>query len=125
MLHSGGICIADGVATRQHALMLLSQRALTVWVLVNLAASAAFTYFASWTWLEPNLRGENVARGGDVLIWAVGALPILVVSLIGDGVWLLLIARERARQRLTWPVPFIVIIVATWITALIVNGLRF
>ena len=105
--------------------MLLSQRALTVWVVINLAASAAFTYFASWTWLEPNLKGEDVARDGDVLVWAMGALPVLAVSLIGDGVWLMLIARERARQRVSWPVPFIVIIIATWIAALAVNWLRF
>ena len=105
--------------------MLLSQRALTTWVLINLAASAIFTYFASWTWLEPNLRGEEVARGGDVLIWATAAFPVLAVSLVGDGVWLLLIARERARQRVPWPVSFVVIIVAIWVAALLVNWLRF
>jgi hypothetical protein len=52
--------------------MLLSQRALTAWVVINLVASAMFTYFASWTWLEPNLRREEVASGGDVMVWAMG-----------------------------------------------------
>jgi hypothetical protein len=105
--------------------MLLSQRALTAWVVINLVASAVFTYFASWTWLEPNLRGEDVARAGDVMIWAMGAFPVLAVSFIADGLWLFLLARERARQRAPWPTPSIFIIMAIWIAALVVNWLRF
>ena len=105
--------------------MLLSQRALTTWVLVNLAASSAFIYFASWTWLEPNLRGEDVARGGDAIIWVMAALPVLAVSVIADGVWFVLIARERTKRGVSWPIPFLVIIVALWAAAVILNWLRF
>jgi hypothetical protein len=105
--------------------MLLGHRALTIWTVINLAAAALFTYLASWTWLEPNLRGEEVARGGDALVWAVAAFPVLAVALIADIAWLVLVARERARQRAPWPYPFIVIIAATWIAALVVDRLRF
>ena len=105
--------------------MLLSQRALTAWVVTNVAASSAFTYFASWTWLEPSLRGEEVARGGDAMVWAIAALPVLAVSVIADGVWLVLIARERAKRSAPWPISFLVITAAAWTAALLVNWLRF
>lgn len=77
--------------------MLLSPPGLATWVLANIAAALSFLYFASITWLEPNLRGEEVARSGDVLIWAISALPILAASLVANLIWLVLVALQRAR----------------------------
>jgi hypothetical protein len=93
--------------------------------LVNVAASFTFIYFASWTWLEPNLRGEDVARDGDAIVWVMGAFPVLAASVIADGVWFVLVALERAKRGASWPAPSLVIIVAIWVAALLVNWLRF
>jgi hypothetical protein len=104
--------------------MLLTPRGLTAWTLANIAASTAFIWLTSWTWLEPNLRGEDVARGGDALVWMVGAFPVLAVSAVGNMVWLALVWRERRQKGLTWPVATTTVVAAVWISALIVDHFR-
>ncbi len=104
--------------------MLLTPRGLTAWTLANIAASTAFIWLSSWNWLEPNLRREDVARGGDALIWMVGAFPVLAISAAGNIVWLALVRRERRRQGLTWPVATMIVVAAVWISAIIVDHFR-
>jgi ABC-type amino acid transport system permease subunit len=58
------------------------------WLASNAVGVVAFLHFASLTWLEPELRGEDVARGGDAFVWFVSALPILVIFLVANFVWL-------------------------------------
>jgi hypothetical protein len=104
--------------------MLLNSRSLTAWTVVNIAASAAFCWLASWTWLEPNLRGEEVARGGDAIVWMLSAFPVLAVSAAANAVWLALIWRERRQKRGSWPGAAITVIAAIWISALFVDHFR-
>ena len=104
--------------------MILRERGLTGWTLINLAGAGAFVWFASWTWLEPNLRGEDVARGGDARIWTTAAAPILGLFLLGNTVWLVLVRRERRRSGTAWPRPTITTITAIWVTVLFVDHFR-
>jgi hypothetical protein len=104
--------------------MVLTARGLTAWTLLNVVAAAAFVWLASWTWLEPNLRGEEVARGGDALVWMTGAAPILGLSLGGNAVWLALVRQERRRGGFGWPVGTIITIAAIWISVLFVDHFR-
>jgi len=92
--------------------------------MVNVVAAAAFLYLASWTWLEPNLRGEDVARGGDAAVWALTAFPILLLSAFANVIWLLLAARECRRHNEAWPLSTISVVMTVWISALAVNWLR-
>jgi hypothetical protein len=104
--------------------MLLHTRGLTAWVATNVIASAAFLHFASWTWLEPNLRHEEVARGGDAIIWILSAFPILAVATLSNLVWMLVAARERRKSEGPWPTPATIVVAIIWACALTVNWLR-
>ncbi|HVV70759.1 MAG TPA: hypothetical protein VHI52_04550, partial [Verrucomicrobiae bacterium] len=79
--------------------MLLSSRGLTGWALANVVASAAFVWLASWAWLEPNLRGQEVARGGDALVWMLAAAPVLALSAVSNAVWLALVSKKVRQGR--------------------------
>jgi len=104
--------------------MLLTQVGLTIWTLVNVVAAAAFLHFASWTWLEPNLRGEDVARGGDALVWMFSAFPILILAGLCNVVWIGLVELESRRSGMGRPLPCFVVIAGVWISALAVDQLR-
>jgi hypothetical protein len=104
--------------------MVLSARSLTGWTLLNIVAAAAFVWLASWTWLEPNLRGEDVARGGDALIWMFSAAPVLGFSLLANAIWLVFVSRERRRNGGPWPGATVTVIAATWISVLFVDHFR-
>lgn len=104
--------------------MLLGTRGLTVWAIVNVFASAVFIHLASWTWLEPNLRDEAVARAGDAVVWMMLAFPVLGAAAVGNAVWLLLVSRERRRRSEAWPVSTVSLIATIWICALAVDHFR-
>jgi len=104
--------------------MVLTARGLTIWTLLNVIAAAAFVWLASWTWLEPNLRGEEVARGGDALVWMTGAAPVLGLSLVGNTLWLGFVRREQRRSGGNWPLGTIIIVAAIWISVLFVDHFR-
>jgi len=104
--------------------MLLTKNGLTGWVLANVVASAVFVHLASWTWLEPNLRGEDAARGGDALAWAVSALPALAIAGFVNAIWFGLASLERRRNGGAWPVHSITVVAAVWISALVVDHFR-
>ena len=104
--------------------MLLTKMGLTSWMLANVVASAIFIHFASWAWLEPNLRGEDVARGGDAAVWMFGALPVIAISILANLIWFAFVSRERMKSGAVWPIPIITVVSAIWISALVVDHLR-
>jgi hypothetical protein len=69
------------------------------WVAANVVGAAAFLWFASKTWIEPALRHEDVARGGDAILWAVTALPVLIAFLVLDLIWLTLVMVKLAKSQ--------------------------
>jgi hypothetical protein len=68
------------------------------WLVANVIGAAAYVWLSSQTWLEPELRGETVARAGDAIVWAMTALPVLLGFALVDLVWL--IRRVRSGQSL-------------------------
>jgi hypothetical protein len=66
------------------------------WLIANAVGAAVYVWLSSWTWLEPELRGQDVARAGDAMVWAMTALPVLVGFALADLVWL--IRRVRTGQ---------------------------
>jgi hypothetical protein len=104
--------------------MLLHTRVLTAWVAANVVASATFLHFASWAWLEPDLRGEDVARGGDALVWMMSAFPVLIGAVFANALWLVLVERERRKTKAAWPVSATVLIAVAWASTLTVDHLR-
>jgi len=104
--------------------VLLSQVGLTIWTLANVVAAAAFMHFASWTWLEPNLRGEDVARGGDALVWMLSAFPILVLAALCNLVWVGVVEFQSRKTGIGRPISIFVIVAGVWISALAVDYLR-
>jgi hypothetical protein len=64
------------------------------WLVANVLGAAAYVWLSSWTWLEPALRGEEVARAGDAVVWSMTALPLFVGFMVADGVWFI----RRAQQ---------------------------
>ena len=101
--------------------MLLTKMGLTGWALANVIASAAFVYFSSLTWLEPELRGQDVARGGDAFVWMLGAFPVLAFSALANAAWFALASRERRREGGVWPIRGITLVAATWVSVLVLD----
>ena len=62
-------------------------RAAKLWVAANIVGAAAFLRLAAITWIEPELRHEQVARGGDAVVWASTALPVLISFLVLNLLW--------------------------------------
>jgi hypothetical protein len=82
------------------------------WLVANAVGVAAYVWLSSWTWLEPELRGEEVARAGDAMVWAMTAFPVLMSFALADVFWL--IRRARKGQSLK-PV---VLTALLWVVAL-------
>ena len=71
------------------------------WLLCNAIGAAAYLWLSSQIWIEPELRGQDVARSGDAMLWATTALPVLVVSILANLVWFIRRAGQgRTRQTL-------------------------
>ena len=105
--------------------MLLQARSLTAWVAANLVASAVFLHFASWTWLEPNLRSENVARGADAVVWMFSAFPVLLIAALANLLWFILAGLEQRSSGAPWPIHATLLVTLIWACAMALNGLRF
>ncbi|MGR4863414.1 hypothetical protein [Caulobacter sp. LARHSG274] len=72
-----------------------------VWVAANLVGVATFLWLASRTWIEPELRGEDVAGGGDAVVWVVTAMPVLAAVFALDLIWCAMVFTKVAKTR-TW-----------------------
>jgi hypothetical protein len=91
------------------------------WITANLLGATVFIWLASQTWIEPELRGEGVARGGDALVWTVTALPILAAFFILDLVWLILTLVKFAKTQAWGSVSPLVATGLLWLCAVLVD----
>ena len=71
------------------------------WIVANLLGAALYLWLASATSLEPELRGEGVARSGDAMVWGSTALPLLALFIVADVAWFV---RRSSRQQTRQPV---------------------
>jgi hypothetical protein len=72
------------------------------WLSANAAAACAFLAVASLWWIEPELADIPGASGGAGVLWFMTAVPIFVVSSVGNFCtfgWALL----RRRSAGNWP----------------------
>jgi hypothetical protein len=90
-------------------------------IAANLVGAAVFLSLASRTWIEPELRGEDVARGGDAVVWAVTALPVLAAFFVLDLVWLALTFAKLAKTQAWGSVSPLVAIGLLWLCAVLVD----
>jgi len=72
------------------------------WIAANIVGAGTFLWLAARTWIEPELRHDDVARGGDGVLWTVTALPVLIAFLVLDLVWLTLVVVRLAKTQ-AWP----------------------
>ena len=72
------------------------------WLLANVAAAGAFLGVASFSWIEPELADYPGASGGAALVWFMTAVPVLLVSGIGNFGVLAWSALHRRRVG-KWP----------------------
>jgi hypothetical protein len=79
--------------------MMSEFRSARFWIAANVVGAAAYLWIASKTWIEPELRHEAVARGGDGVVWTLTALPVLIAFLVVDLLWLALVVRQMAMTR--------------------------
>jgi hypothetical protein len=105
-------------------IILFRPRFTAAWVGGNIIGSFLFIHFASWTWLEPNLRGEDVGREGDALVWFLGAFPILFVVALANSAWLFLVWRGVQKKGFAWPLLSIILVALVWLCAMTVDHLR-
>ena len=85
------------------------------WIAANILGLALYLYFASKTWIEPELRGENVATGGVAMVWGLSALPILLVFFLADGIWFAM-GLARGLKRGDWrTLPALVVVGLVWL----------
>jgi len=93
------------------------------WLVANVIGVAAYLHFSSKTWLEPELRGEAVARGGDAVVWALSALPVLATVLVADLMWLSIVTRRGSRTK-DWRAMFALFCVgAIWVGTVVIDQL--
>jgi hypothetical protein len=85
------------------------------WIVANLFGATIYTLLASLTWIEPELRGEEVARAGAAIVWASSALPVLIAFVVADLVWFV----RRAEQQLSLGPAFLCALL--WVLVLGVN----
>jgi len=65
----------------------------------NALGAIVYLWLSSRTWIEPELRGESVARSGDAVVWFTTALPVFIGFIIANLVWFIRRARQdRGRQ---------------------------
>ena len=91
------------------------------WIAGNIVAILLYLYLSSRTWLEPEFRGEDVATGGDAVVWALSALPVFVVAVVANlavVVWGAVYRRRHGQWPFTsrsWA------IVAAWFAAYVID----
>ena len=72
------------------------------WVVLAANLVGIFFYLknASLAWAIPEEAGLNPAIAGVAMVWGVGALPILLLFLIVDGIWWSIIFFRHLKK---WP----------------------
>lgn len=94
------------------------------WIITNGLGALAFLHFASKTWIEPELRGEDVARDGDAVVWFATALPFALACLVADVVMIVLAIRLGLRRRVWSPLVVALCIGLGWALAMAVDVSR-
>jgi hypothetical protein len=91
------------------------------WFAVNLVGLAVYLWLASRTWLEPELRGENVGQAGDAIVWALTALPVLMFAAVANVVWFIMQTIRRPKDDQAWVGPAGLVIAGLWVIAFLVD----
>jgi hypothetical protein len=86
--------VATSALVYHHRMQLILSR-WWMWTLVNLAGIAAFLWLAVPTWIEPELANEPGANGGEGIVWATTALPVLLIFILLHFVFGLAVHRQR------------------------------
>ena len=63
------------------------------WLVANALGAATYVWLSSWTWLEPELRGEDLSSAGNAIVWSMTA-PVFVGFVLADFVWFIRRARK-------------------------------
>ena len=87
------------------------------WALVAANLVGIFFYLrnAALAWALPEEAGLDPAIGGDAMVWGVGALPILLLFLLADGIWWHFTERLNLSRWPAWTS------FAFWVTAVVVD----
>jgi hypothetical protein len=89
----------------------------TPWVLLASNLVGIFFYLknASLAWAIPEEAGLNPAIAGVALVWGLGALPILLLFLISDGIWWSIIFSRHLKKWHALAASFL------WVLAVVVD----
>ena len=102
------------------------KRIITVgWLCANLLGVVSFLHWsASCCWIEPELRGEDVATGGVAVVWAFGPLPILVAFVLADAAWAYFAETKSSQGHRLKPLVTPLLMLAVWGAAFVFDGLH-
>ena len=67
--------------------------------LLNICGALAYLYCASEVWADPQLANIPGAGAGDPIIWGLSALPILLLFLMMNVLFLLWVLFSSVRRR--------------------------
>lgn len=98
--------------------MLILKRQQIRWVLANATGIAAFLAFASREWIEPEIANEPGAGGGDLFVWGLTALPIMILFVVAH---LIVGGIALTKMRRDWASPFI-LTTGCWIAVVIFDN---
>ena|ERR1700722_7100315 len=90
-------------------------------VALNAVGVGAYLYVSSRTWLEPELRGQSVATGGDAVVWVFTALPVAVAFLVFDSILLITASVARFKERRLRFDTVALLIPALWVLGYLVD----
>jgi ABC-type amino acid transport system permease subunit len=93
----------------------------SIWMIVNLIGIVVFLILASKSWLEPELGNVLGASAGDALVWFVMAVPVLVLFLISNLVWLAVSLKDAASSNLK-SLGFGALLLACWVAAFLFDN---
>ena len=97
--------------------MLAALRSEKWWLIANAAGIALFLYLASKTWIEPELKGLQVATGGAAVVWAFSALPVMLLFLLVDLVWFGRASYRAVKYNAIAPLAVVFLAGAAWVAA--------
>jgi hypothetical protein len=87
------------------------------WALLvsNLVGIFFYLKNASLAWAIPEEAGLNPATAGVAMVWGLGALPILLLFLIVNGMWWSVILSRRLKK---WPASVASLL---WVLAVVID----